>query len=70
MNLAKKRRLMYQELETVINYVDNRKNLIDKRMEQPKYANKINDLTVQSLTLTVIKNILEDSINGDFADKR
>jgi len=70
MNLAKKRRLMYQELETVINYVDNRKNLIDSRMNQEKYANKVDDLTVQSITLTTIMNILEDSINGDFADKR
>lgn len=65
MNLAKKRRLMYQELETVINYVDNRKNLIDSRMNQEKYVNKVDDLTVQSITLTTIMDILEDSINTE-----
>ena len=36
MNLAKKRRLMYQDLETVISYVENRKKLIDKRMDEEK----------------------------------
>lgn len=70
MNLAKKRRLMYQELETVISYVENRKNLIDKRMNEEKYINKTEDLTVQSITLSVIKNTLEDSINGDFTNQR
>lgn len=70
MNLAKKRRLMYQELETVISYVENRKNLIDKRMDEEKYGNKIDVLTVQSTTLTTIISILEGSISGDFTNKR
>lgn len=74
MNLAKKRRLMYQELETVISYVENRKNLIDKRIDkqmyEEKYANKLDDLTVQSTTLTTIISILEGSISGDFTNKR
>ena len=74
MNLAKKRRLMYQELETVISYVENRKNLIDKRIDkqinEEKYGNKIDELTVQSTTLTTIISILEGSISGDFTNKR
>lgn len=70
MNLAKKRRVMYQELETVISYVENRKKLIDKRMDEEKYDNKLEDLTVQSTTLTTIISILEGSISGDFTNKR